>query len=100
MLGASLIACLLASGLAGGWDAARLSPRAGLHASAHDVSFLLGADLGAGRLGVLVDGWIRPGYWKTLTRTGPNRWRQDRILRLGGSQHGTRLRGPHRSLLG
>ena len=57
--------------------------RLGLHASAHDLSPLLGLELSNAHLGVGLDGWIRPFYWKTLEQQTATRWTQYRILRYG-----------------
>ena len=57
--------------------------RIGLHASAHDISPLLGAEFSAEHFGASFDGWIRPFYWKTLEQQSPTRWTQYRILRYG-----------------
>lgn len=86
----SLAALLLAASFAVAGGDPQVHPRAGLHGSAHDLSFLLGADLGGEMLGVVADGWIRPGYWKTLRKEGEQRWVQIRVLRFGGT-FGARL---------
>jgi hypothetical protein len=57
--------------------------RIGLHASEHDLSPLLGAEASTGHFGASLDGWIRPGYWKTLEQESSTRWVQRRILRYG-----------------
>lgn len=57
--------------------------RAGIHASAHDVSGLLGLEARKGRFGIALDGWARPFYWKTLEQVSPTRWAQYRVLRFG-----------------
>jgi len=60
-----------------------LQLRAGIHASAHDVSGLLGLEARMDGYGIVLDGWARPFYWKTLEQTSPTRWAQYRILRFG-----------------
>jgi hypothetical protein len=57
--------------------------RLGLHASTHDLSPLLGLELSNAHLGIGLDGWIRPFYWKTMERQSATRWTQYRILRYG-----------------
>ena len=57
--------------------------RLGLHASEHDLSPLLGAEASTQHFGANFDGWIRPGYWKTLQQKDSTHWVQRRILRYG-----------------
>jgi len=57
--------------------------RLGLHASEHDLSPLLGAEASTQHFGASLDGWIRPGYWKTLEQESETHWVQRRLLRYG-----------------
>lgn len=57
--------------------------RIGLHASAHDLSPLVGVEWSDAHVGAALDGWIRPFYWKTLEQLSATRWAQYRILYFG-----------------
>ena len=78
MLLLALAACLFASG-----SETPMHLRVGLHASAHDLSPLLGTELSTEHFGADFDAWIRPGYWKVLEQESATRWVQHKILRYG-----------------